>query len=105
MENAAAIGGYLQERLAELAERPYVGEVRGLGLLAAVDLVTDKASRRPFELSRKVGDRVRDAARRYGLLCRAIGDSIALAPPLVITWSEVDLIVSALDRALRDVLE
>jgi 4-aminobutyrate--pyruvate transaminase len=99
------MGAYLHERLDELAERPYVGQIRGLGLLAAVELVADKASRRPFEPSQKVGDRVRDAARGHGLLCRAIGDSIALAPPLVITRAEVDLIMSALDRALRDVLD
>jgi len=105
VDNAAAMGAYLHERLSELAERPYVGQIRGLGLLAAVELVADKASRRPLEPSQKVGDRVRDAARGHGLLCRAIGDSIALAPPLVITRAEVDLIVSALDRALRDVLD
>ena len=104
VENAAAMGAYLREQLAELAERPYVGEVRSLGLLAAVELVADRASRRPFEPSQKVGERVRDAARGHGLICRAIGDSIALAPPLVITRSEMDQVVSALDHALRAVL-
>jgi adenosylmethionine-8-amino-7-oxononanoate aminotransferase len=104
VENAAAMGAYLRERLSQLAERPYVGEVRSLGLLAAVELVADKASRHPFESSQKIGERVRDAARGHGLLCRAIGDSIALAPPLIISRGEVDQVVSALDRALRAVL-
>jgi 4-aminobutyrate--pyruvate transaminase len=104
VENAAAMGAYLHARLGELTDRPYVGQVRGLGLLAALELVADKATRRPFERAQRVPERVRDAARGQGLLCRAIGEAICLAPPLVITRSEVDLLVAALDRALREVL-
>jgi putrescine aminotransferase len=101
------IGPYLQRRLREtFSDHPIVGEVRGLGLLAAVELVQDKQQRRPFPDPGTVGTACRNYCFNDGLICRAIRDTMVLAPPLVISESEVDEIVvklkSAIDRTARD---
>jgi putrescine aminotransferase len=83
-----------------------VGEVRGLGLLAAIELVQDKQQRRSFPDPGTVGTACRNFCFNDGLICRAIRDTMVLAPPLVISESEVDEIVvklkSAIDRTARD---
>jgi len=101
------IGPYLQRRLREtFSNHPLVGEVRGSGLLAAVELVQDKQQRRPFADQGTVGTACRNYCFNDGLICRAIRDTMVLAPPLVISETEVDEIVvklkSAIDRTARD---
>jgi putrescine aminotransferase len=101
------IGPYLQRRLREtFLDHPLVGEVRGLGLLAAVELVQDKQQRRPFPDPGNVGTMCRNYCFNDGLICRAIRDTMVLSPPLVISETEVDEIVaklkSAIDRTARD---
>ncbi|MBI2964421.1 MAG: aminotransferase class III-fold pyridoxal phosphate-dependent enzyme [Deltaproteobacteria bacterium] len=100
-ERARRIGAHLQERLrGELADKPWVGEVRGLGMIAAVELVADPSTRRPFDPALRVGVRVFRRMLADGIIVRALGDSIALCPPYVIEVSEVDEIVGALARAI-----
>jgi putrescine aminotransferase len=101
------IGPYLQRRLREtFAEHPIVGEVRGIGLLAAVELVRDKAQRRFFPDPGNIGTHCRNYCFNDGLVCRAIRDTMVLAPPLVISESEVEEILaklkSAVDRTAED---
>ena len=74
--------------LAALAAHPLVGDVRGVGLIAGVELMQDKPSRTPFPPSRKVGLAVQDACEAEGLIVRAIGDRIAFTPPLIMTEAE-----------------
>ncbi|HWP34875.1 MAG TPA: aspartate aminotransferase family protein [Thermodesulfobacteriota bacterium] len=100
VERAAAQGRRLLARLETLYELPEVGEVRGLGLMAAVELAADRQTRAPFPRTWKVGDRVRDEARRRGLFTRAIRDVILLAPPLVVTDEEIDRLVEILREAI-----
>ena len=102
------IGPYFQRRLREtFAEHPLVGEVRGFGLLAAVELVRDKKERRFFPDPGTIGTLCRNYCFTDGLVCRAIRDTMVLAPPLVIAESEVEEILtklkSAVDRTARDV--
>jgi putrescine---pyruvate transaminase len=102
-----AIGPYLQRRLAEtFADHPLVGEVRGHGLLAALELVRDKAERRFFPDPGAIGTHCRNYCFESGLICRAIRDTMVLAPPLVVSESEIEEIVaklkSAIDRTARD---
>ncbi|MGH7069759.1 MAG: aminotransferase class III-fold pyridoxal phosphate-dependent enzyme [Acetobacteraceae bacterium] len=94
------VGPYPQERLGELASHPLVGDVRGVGMLAGVELVVDKERHRLLEPGRKVGALVQRYAREAGLIVRAIDDRIALSPPLIIGENEVDEIVSRLGQAL-----
>ena len=98
--NAARVGPVFQKRLAALTDNPLVGEVRGAGLIAGIELVADKATRRPFSAIGKVGARAAEACHENGLIVRAIGDTIALCPPLIITEQEVLELVRRLEIAL-----
>lgn len=100
MENAAKVGAVFQQHLAGLKDHPLVGEVRGEGLIAGIELVADKANKTPFDPSLKMGFRVFEAAQENGLIVRAIGDTVALCPPLIVTEADVVEIVDRLARAL-----
>lgn len=101
------IGPYLQRRLREVfADHPLVGEVRGVGLLAAIELVSDKKLRSFFPRDLDVGTRCRNYCFGSGLVMRAIRDTMVLSPPLVITEAEVEDIIArakdAIDRTAKD---
>ncbi|MCC6170888.1 MAG: aminotransferase class III-fold pyridoxal phosphate-dependent enzyme, partial [Gammaproteobacteria bacterium] len=84
-EHVKAVSGRFQRRLREFADHPLVGEVRGLGLIGAVELVADKSAHRNFPVERKVGPRVYGLAAEQGLIVRAlVNDTIAFCPPLII---------------------
>ncbi|MBV9542511.1 MAG: aspartate aminotransferase family protein [Alphaproteobacteria bacterium] len=102
------IGPYLLHRLrATFADHPIVGEVRGQGLLAAIELVRDKKQRKFFPDPGTVGTLCRNYCFNDGLICRAIRDTMVLAPPLVVSESEIEEIIaklkSAIDRTAKDV--
>ena len=108
IKNAGEIGAYLNKAMAEaLADHPNVGEVRGEGLLCAVELVDDKATRRFFEPARKVGPQIAAAMLTHDqVIARAMpqGDIIGFAPPFCLDREEADRIVAATDRAIRSIL-
>ncbi len=80
-----------------------VGDVRGIGLIAGVELMQDKATRTPFPAAMAVGNRVQNAAEKAGLIVRAIGDRIAFTPPMIITRSEIDQMCARFGSALDQV--
>ena len=88
--------------LAALADHPLVGNVRGMGLLAGVELVADKKSHAAFDPTLRVGPRCAAMAQEHGLLVRAIGDTIAFCPPLIIDESEIASLLSSFRTALDD---
>ena len=92
-----SIGPYFQKRIRQVfANHPLVGEVRGVGMLAAIELVEDRTARRPFPRERTVGTICRDHCFNNGLVMRAIRDTMVLSPPLVITEDEIEkLLVKA----------
>ncbi|MCP5149602.1 MAG: aspartate aminotransferase family protein [Ectothiorhodospiraceae bacterium] len=100
------IGPYFQAALRELADHPLVGEVRGVGLIGALQLCKDKSTRELFQPEGQVGTTCRDHCFSNGLIMRATLDSMLLSPPLVITRSEVDEIMEkarlCLDLTARD---
>jgi 4-aminobutyrate--pyruvate transaminase len=100
--NAATVGAHLQARLREFADHPLVGEVRGVGLIAAVELVTDKASKAKFDPPGKAGAYLSERAHENGLIIRAMQDSIAFCPPLIITETQVDEMVARFAHALNE---
>ena len=101
VENAATVGAYLQRRLREaFAEHPLVGEVRGVGLIAGIELVEDRPTKRPFDRSRGVARRLHELLMEEGLICRPIFDTLAFSPPLVVTEDDVDEMVSLFSRGL-----
>jgi putrescine---pyruvate transaminase len=87
------IGPYFQKAVASLADHPLVGEVRGKGLLAAIELVKDKATRTFFDSEMNVGTMCRNHCFSNGLVMRAIRDTMVLSPPLILTREEADEIV------------
>jgi 4-aminobutyrate---pyruvate transaminase len=89
-----------QRRLRDLAAHPLVGEARGIGLIGALELVRDKTSRAAFAPAAGVGLLAAEIAQEEGLILRAMVDSLALCPPLVITEAEIDEMFTRLTRAL-----
>lgn len=92
--HAAKVGAVLQARLREYADHPLVGEVRGEGLIAAVELVRNREPREAFDPAQGVGAYCADACADEGLIVRAMGDAIAFSPPLVITEDQVDEVIT-----------
>ncbi|MGI8552152.1 MAG: aspartate aminotransferase family protein [Dehalococcoidia bacterium] len=101
VQRSERMGQRLLEGLRTLESLPHVGDVRGLGLLARVELVQDKPTRKAFPASAKVGDRVLAEARTRGMITRNRGDVINVAPPLIVSEAEIDQIVGI----LRDSIE
>ncbi len=93
-----------QRRLRALADHPLVGEARGVGLIGALELVADKTSKTPFDPVGRAGAVVNGLTQENGLIVRAMGDSIALCPPLVIGEADLnelfDRLTTALDAAI-----
>lgn len=90
-----SIGPYFQKRIRQVfANHPLVGEVRGVGMLAAMELVEDRRARRPFPRERNVGTLCRDHCFKNGLVMRAIRDTMVLSPPLVISEHEVEKLLA-----------
>jgi L-2,4-diaminobutyrate transaminase len=111
-ENLAAKAKVSGQRLIaglqrELAGHPLVGEVRGDGLLAAVEFVADRDARRPLDPALKVGARIAAACLARGLIARAMphGDILGFAPPLVISAGEVDEVVNRTVAAVAEVTD
>ncbi|MEM1175606.1 MAG: aspartate aminotransferase family protein [Pseudomonadota bacterium] len=94
------IGPYMQKRWHELADHPLVGETRMTGLMGALELVKDKASLERFPEKQGVGTICRDFSVNSGLVMRAVGDTMIVAPPFIITHEEVDELVEKAHRAL-----
>ncbi len=101
-EHAAEVGAYLQSRLAAFGDHERVGEVRGAGLIGALELVEDKASRTPaVDLAKRVTQLCQD----NGLIVRNVaGCALAVCPPLVISRAQVDELVDKLQLSLSQAL-
>ncbi|MBP2307619.1 aminotransferase class III-fold pyridoxal phosphate-dependent enzyme [Azospirillum melinis] len=104
--NARETGGYFRAALTDaLAGHPMVGEVRGEGMLAAVEFVADRDDRRFFPAEAKVGPRLSAALLERGVIARAMpqGDILGFAPPLCLTREEADIVVAATAKAVKAV--
>jgi len=103
------IGPYLARRFAELGEHPLVGVTETCGLMAGLALVKNKATKEAFDSDLGVGMRCRTHCFGNGLIMRAVGDRMIIAPPLVITHEQIDemmaLIVRCLDATLAELRE
>jgi 4-aminobutyrate--pyruvate transaminase len=104
--HVSRVGAHMQAELRRrFAEHPLVGEVRGVGMVAAVELSEDRAARRAFDPARKMGPRAVALAEAEGVILRALpGDSIAFSPPLVMVEAEVDEMLDGFARALDTLL-
>jgi 4-aminobutyrate--pyruvate transaminase len=105
VDTTAAKAPQFQARLHALGEHPLVGEARGTGLIGAVELVADKATKRGFDPKLGVTARCAQFAQDVGLIVRALADSVAVCPPLVITPAEIDVMFDRLATALNRTLD
>ena len=96
------VGPRLQDGLRRYADHPLVGEVRGVGLIAGVELVADRASKAPFDPAGKVGAYLAARAEAHGLIIRNLMDTIAFCPPLIITEEQIDVLLERFDKAIDD---
>ena len=99
--HAARVGEILQARLRNFEDHPLVGEVRGSGLIAAVELVKQAEPRVPFAAANGVGAYCAQACQDEGLIVRNMGDAMAFCPPLVITEDQVDELSTKFERGLN----
>ena len=99
-----AVGAHFQKELRRrFADHPLVGEVRGVGLIAAVELVADKAKHQNFEPSARVGGRFTRLIEESGVIGRTVpGDILCFSPPLVISEGEVSEMLDRIGRALDE---
>lgn len=107
VKKAQTHGNYLNNTMqSALANHPNVGDVRGEGMLCAVELIKDKDKHLGFDASQKIGPAVVAAMLRHGVIARAMpqGDIIGFAPPLCLSEDEADIIVSATKAAIIEVL-
>jgi 4-aminobutyrate---pyruvate transaminase len=93
---------FLQNGLSALRDHPLVGEVRGVGLIAGVELVADKASRRSFDAGLGVAAKCARFAQNHGAIIRPIGDTLGFSPPLIIGEEEIAELVRRFGLALDD---
>jgi len=103
-ENAQARGQQLLRRLRELEAHPFVGNVRGKGLMALIEVVEDQSSKKTFDAAKGIGGKLQAASRKRGLIARCNDTGFAVAPPLTISEAEVDEMVNILAESLEEVL-
>jgi L-2,4-diaminobutyrate transaminase len=107
VENAGSVGPYLSDALSHaLGDHRHVGEVRGAGMLAAVEFVKDRDARTFFDPAEKIGPQIAAALLSRGVIARAMpqGDILGFAPPLCLNRAEADTIADHTARAVREVL-
>jgi L-2,4-diaminobutyrate transaminase len=105
---AARHGNHLQEAMNKaFGQMPIVGEVRGVGMLAAIEFVADRGKKARFDAGLKVGARISKAARDRGLIARAMphGDILGFAPPLIMTEAEIDEMIEIASAAVKQVMD
>jgi adenosylmethionine-8-amino-7-oxononanoate aminotransferase len=100
VQKSEDMGVYLRSRLEELRGHPIVAEVRGLGLLDAIQLTPDKATKAKWAKESKLPRRLSDLLRERGFITRVTGEVMHFAPPLVVTKDEIDSIVTIADECL-----
>jgi 4-aminobutyrate--pyruvate transaminase len=96
-----AVAPVFSGRLERMTDHPLVGEVRGVGLIGGVELVADKATKRAFHPKQAVGPKMAKFCEEEGLIARAMGDTVALCPPLIITEEGLNTLFDSLEKALH----
>jgi 4-aminobutyrate--pyruvate transaminase len=103
-DHVRVVGGHMQKELRRrFGDHELVGEIRGVGLIAAMELVADKEKHQNFEPSAKVGGRLTKLIEENGVIGRTVpGDVLCFSPPLIITQSEVDEMLDRIGKALDE---
>ena len=102
MDRVPKLQDQFQERLNMLEDIDIVGESRGIGLMGAVEVVHDKSPFKPFNPVGSAGPVIAECAHNNGLIVRAIGDTLAVCPPLIITEEQIDELFDKFSKSLKD---
>ncbi len=102
-DNVVEVSPYFQEQLHRFAAHPHIGEVRGVGLMGALELVSDKSRKAPFPPEQPVAEAIANIALENGLICRPVGQAIVVAPPFIITRHEIDELFDKLSKTIEQV--
>ncbi|SFR35384.1 Adenosylmethionine-8-amino-7-oxononanoate aminotransferase [Yoonia tamlensis] len=102
-ENVRTLTPLFEEGLKRLSEKKNIGEWRGKGLMGALEAVADKDTKRPFDGSLSVSERIANACTDQGLICRPLGQAVVLCPPFIFTPSDMDKMFDRLEKALDGV--
>lgn len=104
--HAARVGQYMQRELRRaFADHPLIGEIRGIGMMAAMELVQDKASKKSFEPALKVSAYLSKSSQDLGLMTRPLGDAIIIAPPLISETEHIDFAIGVYEKSLKQTLD
>ena len=101
LENVNNVSPYFHERLKEFNQYEHIGETRGVGLMAALEMVKDKKTKEPFEGHLNMGDKVANMSIDNGLICRPLGPAIVLCPQFIITKNQIDEMFDSLHNTLK----
>jgi 4-aminobutyrate--pyruvate transaminase len=99
--NARDVGAHFRARLEGLASSPLVGEIRGVGLIAAIELVEDKVTK-SVAMPGRLGTLMNMALLRNGLISRSMTDAAAFCPPLIITRAQADEMFEIIAKSLTE---
>ena len=102
-ENVQRLAPRLEAGLAQIAQNPNIGELRGVGFMWALEAVKDRATKTPFDSSLSVSERIANTCTDLGLICRPLGQSIVLCPPFILTEAQMDEMFEKLEAALKKV--
>jgi len=102
-DNLCKVAPHFQAGLQKFADHPLVGEARGVGLIGALEIVADKATKTPFAEEQLIGEQVVRLAQKNGLILRPIGESIIFAPPFIISESEIDDMFARTAKVLDEI--
>ncbi len=100
VNHVRTVSGQFQKRIQAFADHPLTGEARGIGLVGAIEVVADKATKRSFDPAQKAGPMLQNLALEEGLITRSLpGDAVAFCPPLIINEAEIDEMFDRFGRA------
>ena len=103
LDNVKNVSPYFMNRLVEFNEYDHIGETRGIGLMAALEMVKNKKTKEPFEGHLNMGDKVANLSIDNGLICRPLGPAIVLCPQFIINKNQIDEIFNSLHKTIKEV--
>jgi len=105
VENAKKMGDYIKKKLQNFYNFPIVGDIRGIGLLWAIELVKDKKTKEPLDSKLAVGSFIRDFCWENGMILRNNGDILVIAPSLIITKEETDMMLEIIEMGIKEAIK
>ena len=101
LENVQNVSPYFHDRLQEFNKYEHIGETRGIGLMAALEMVKNKDTKEPFEGHLNMGDKVANMSIDNGLICRPLGPAIVLCPQFISNKKQIDEMFASLHSTLK----